>query len=88
MKRLIIVVTGDVQGVNFRYEAQLLASYLALTGYVRNQPDGSVYIEVEGEPATLVKFLAWSRVGSSHARVTGISHTVHGSIGYKDFTIR
>ena len=40
--------SGLVQGVGFRYEVQRIASQLDLTGWVRNQSDGSVVVEIEG----------------------------------------
>ncbi len=49
MKNLIIKIYGDVQGVNFRFEAKLTADKLGVKGFVRNEADGSVYIEAEGE---------------------------------------
>ena len=41
--------TGDVQGVGFRYRAYHAAYLLGLTGWVRNEFDGSVTMEVQGE---------------------------------------
>jgi acylphosphatase len=41
--------TGCVQGVGFRYTAFHAASSLGLTGWVRNEYDGSVTMEVQGE---------------------------------------
>jgi len=40
---------GRVQGVGFRYTAKYLASHLSLTGYVRNEYDGSVTVELQGQ---------------------------------------
>ena len=39
---------GQVQGVGFRYTARHLASYYGLTGWVRNEYDGSVSMELQG----------------------------------------
>ncbi|HAH61722.1 MAG TPA: acylphosphatase [Treponema sp.] len=41
--------TGCVQGVGFRFTALHAASSLGLTGWVRNEYDGSVTMEVQGE---------------------------------------
>ena len=41
--------TGYVQGVGFRFRAYHAARLLGLTGWVRNEPDGSVTVEVQGE---------------------------------------
>ncbi len=48
---------GHVQFVGFRYEAKMIASQLDLTGWARNQNDGSVIVEVEGESARVDEFL-------------------------------
>jgi two-component system LytT family response regulator len=48
-----IRITGRVQGVGFRYSARSLASSLGIKGFVRNLPNGEVYIEAEGNYLTL-----------------------------------
>ena len=65
-----ITVRGLVQGVFFRVSTKRKAQELGLTGFVHNQADGSVYIEVEGEQNAIDRLLAWLRAGGpSHARV-------------------
>ena len=49
--------SGYVQGVGFRFEAQLLAGQLSLVGWARNESDGSVVIEIEGEAGYIDEFL-------------------------------
>lgn len=49
--------SGWVQGVGFRYEAQRIASQLDLVGWVRNQGDGSVVVEIEGKANYIEAFL-------------------------------
>lgn len=46
---------GDVQGVGFRYRAKYAAETLELTGWVENEEDGSVTMEVQGKPETIDK---------------------------------
>ena len=48
---------GKVQGVGFRYHATNAASSLGLTGWVRNESDGSVYMEVQGEDVLVERLL-------------------------------
>ena len=43
-----IVFHGRVQGVGFRYTAKYLAQSLGLTGWVRNEWDGTVTLEIQG----------------------------------------
>ena len=40
---------GTVQGVGFRFQAMMAADQLGLTGFVRNESDGSVTMEIQGE---------------------------------------
>jgi acylphosphatase len=42
--------SGRVQGVGFRYTVRSLASRTAVTGFVKNLPDGRVQVVVEGPP--------------------------------------
>ena len=74
MNRLIINVYGLVQGVFFRYTTRKVARKLDLTGYVRNMPDGSVYIEAEGPQDKLNELLEFSKKGPKHAQVDKIVH--------------
>jgi acylphosphatase len=67
-----IRVTGEVQGVFFRQGAKEQADALGLTGFARNDPDGSVYIEVQGEKGNVEGFLAWCRRGPESARVSSV----------------
>lgn len=53
MVRVRITYSGRVQGVGFRATAQACARTRAVTGWVRNEPDGSVVMEVQGEPAEI-----------------------------------
>ena len=50
-------VQGTVQGVGFRYRAKHMADALALTGTVKNLPDGSVELEVQGEEGVIKEYL-------------------------------
>ena len=63
-KRAEIVITGHVQGVLFRHGARKMAEGLGVTGWARNEPDGSVRIMAEGQEDTLQKFVEWCRKGT------------------------
>lgn len=58
-----IRVNGRVQGVGFRWSTMALAKELQITGFVRNEADGSVYIEAVGSPLNLAKFAAKIKAG-------------------------
>ena len=49
--------SGRVQGVGFRYEAMMIADQLGLVGWARNENDGTVLIEIEGETSYVNEFL-------------------------------
>lgn len=67
--RLEITVHGRVQGVAFRWHTQSQARKLGVTGWVRNNPDGSVRMVAEGSRSDLETFSAWALRGPDHARV-------------------
>ena len=52
-----IVFYGRVQGVGFRYTAKYLARSLGLTGWVRNDEEGTVTMEIQGREALINKLL-------------------------------
>jgi len=49
MIRRHIIFYGDVQGVGFRFRAYHAATMYGCTGWVRNECDGSVIMEIQGE---------------------------------------
>ena len=55
-RRLRLRFTGQVQGVGFRWTSQRCARELGLTGWVRNEDDGSVSMELQGADATISRF--------------------------------
>ncbi|MGV2620204.1 UNVERIFIED_CONTAM: acylphosphatase [Halobacillus marinus] len=57
MKRKRLTIHGRVQGVGFRAAAKQKADYLGICGWVKNQPDGTVLMEAEGEEAVLNTFV-------------------------------
>lgn len=69
VERRIIRVFGHVQGVFFRQSARREALRLGLTGFARNEPDGSVTIDAQGAPAALDELVAWAHHGPAAARV-------------------
>lgn len=75
IKHLNIKISGFVQGVFFRVSAKEKAEKLRIKGFARNEEDGSVYIEAEGDKDSLDKFLAWCNDGSEAATVEKIEVT-------------
>ncbi len=73
IERLLLHVTGRVQGVAFRAHTQAEARALGLVGWVRNLPDGRVEVLAEGPRPALEALAAWCRVGPPAARVTDMT---------------
>ncbi len=55
--RMEIRFHGRVQGVGFRYRAKYMAQSLGLTGWVKNEWDGSVSMEIQGREQLIDKLL-------------------------------
>ena len=66
-------VTGRVQGVCYRASCAEEARRLGVTGWVANEPDGSVSGHFEGDAAD--DLVAWCRTGPPAARVEDVSIT-------------
>ena len=88
-KRVHVVVRGYVQGVGFRANCARRAEALGVTGWVRNQWDGSVEALFEGPSEAVDAMLLWCRRGPSHAVVTGVEVTeAEPGTPYRSFYIR
>lgn len=72
MRCISLKISGRVQGVWFRASTKAEAERLSLTGFVRNESDGSVYIEVMGEEKVVQEFIAWCHRGPKFARVENV----------------
>jgi acylphosphatase len=69
MERLHAIVHGDVQGVGFRYFVQRKAQQIGLSGWVRNNDDGTVELVAEGTRTQLEDLRRVLEDGPSLARV-------------------
>ena len=87
MKHLNITVTGKVQGVFFRTSTKAVADQLGVKGFVRNQPDNSVYIEAEGDDFALESFLEWCHEGPEKAHVDNVTSTEGEMKNYRNFEV-
>ena len=71
--RARLIVSGTVQGVNFRWFVQEAAKSLGINGWVKNLPDGDVEIECESETEKSYRdFLSTIEAGE-HPRFKSIS---------------
>ena len=71
-KQFRALVRGGVQGVSYRATTVEMGRSLALAGYARNRPDGSVEVVARGEESALQKLIEFLHIGPSLARVTGV----------------
>lgn len=80
-------VTGRVQGVFFRASTRERAEAAGVAGWVRNDPDGSVRVHLEGAEEAVTDVLQWIRGGGPpRARVDGLEVTeavVSGTPGFE-----
>lgn len=77
---------GRVQGVFFRATTKNEADNLGVSGWVRNEPDGSVWIHAEGETAE--ELLTWAKKGPQFAVVERVIVDTVADEGYSGFEIR
>lgn len=70
---VLVRIRGRVQGVGFRYWTQEQARRLGLSGWVRNDPDGSVTALIAGSEADVAAMLDKLREGPAGAKVTEVS---------------
>ena len=67
LRRLHLSYAGEVQGVGFRWASKLTAERVGCTGWVRNEPDGTVTQELQGTPDQIATYFgAFSRVFAAH----------------------
>ena len=87
-KRYHVYISGRVQGVFFRANTQQQARLLALTGWVRNLPDGRVEAVFEGNGTDADAMRDWCRVGTAPARVDHLETKEEPPTGeFVDFAI-
>lgn len=55
--RTAVRYLGRVQGVGFRATARAIARPLPVTGLVRNEPDGTVWLEAQGRQSDVEEYL-------------------------------
>lgn len=88
-RRACVNVTGHVQGVSFRYATYRQALILGAGGWVKNLPDGSVQVCIEGDAATVGQLLDWLHDGPPSARVDAVTIEHQDYIGeFSGFEIR
>jgi len=69
MKRIHIIISGNVQGVFFRHNTNVVANKLGLTGFVRNLPNGNVEVIAEGDEEKLKELIEFCKEGPENCHV-------------------
>jgi acylphosphatase len=81
-------ISGEVQGVGFRYFTQRSSAKHQVRGYVKNLVDGRVEVHAEGPASAVESFRQDLAAGPSHSRVAGIEEIVEEPTGlYPSFRI-
>ncbi len=87
--RVHIIVHGRVQGVFFRADTLEIAENLSISGWARNNPDGSLEIMAEGKRDDLRELIRWCKKGPSVARVEKVETSWEHPTGeFRGFEIR
>ena len=84
----ILTIHGHVQGVGFRYFVMQKAKDFSISGFVKNQLNGDVYAEAEGEPEQLEVFIQVCKLGPSHAWVERVDVQYCPVQGFTGFQVR
>jgi acylphosphatase len=88
VQRRRVLVQGRVQGVFFRETARRRALAEGVTGWVQNQPDGSVEAVLEGERDAVERLVAFLREGPRGARVDWVDVASEEPTGLSGFETR
>ena len=79
---------GRVQGVGFRFFVQTEAKKAKVTGWVKNESDGSVTMEIQGTPEQLSSLEDRIKKGNGFAKVTQLDSTeIAAVVGESQFSI-
>ena len=82
------LISGEVQGVGYRYFAQRSSAKHQVRGYVKNLEDGRVEVLAEGTPRAVEAFRHDLAAGPTYSRVGQIEETVLEPSGlYSTFRI-
>jgi len=84
-KAVDVRITGLVQGVSFRYYTRQQADRLGVTGWVRNEPDGSVTGHFEGPEPAVDALVDWCGHGPAYADVEGVEVRAAATSGASTF---
>ena len=87
MKAVQLYVKGKVQGVFYRASTVDVAKKLGVTGWVKNQPDGSVKIHAQGSVTAIDELILWAWQGPKNAKVTAVDTVVVAADDFITFNV-
>lgn len=87
IKHIKIKISGKVQGVSFRAITKVVADQMGIRGMVRNEADGTVYMEAEGDDTLLEVFMEWCNEGPDRAKIENVEVTEGELKNYRNFEI-
>jgi len=88
MKTVQLLITGRVQGVNFRKNTQQKAKKLSLTGTIQNNPDGCVTAIVQGTEKNIQALTTWMKTNPGLSNIETIQEkTIKTQKTYAHFMI-
>lgn len=86
MRRVVALVSGQVQGVGYRWFVRRLAEAAGLSGRARNLPDGRVEVVLEGDDGAVAGVLDALDGAGAPGRVTGVDSRDEPARGGSAFT--
>lgn len=86
-KHIDIRITGKVQGVSFRATTKAVADQMGIRGIIRNEKDGTLYMEAEGDDTLLEVFVEWCNEGPDRAKIENVEVTSGELKNYQNFEI-
>jgi acylphosphatase len=88
-RAVVATVSGQVQGVGFRYSTRRIGANLGLEGWVMNQSDGTVRAWAQGDTETVDRFLGFLEEGPPAAHVIEVdTRDVAPDLSLSGFQVR
>ena len=82
-----VVVHGLVQGVFYRDSCRREARTVQVTGWIRNNDDGTVEAVFEGGPEAVAQLVEWAHSGPAGAQVSRVEVAEEQPEGLSDFRV-
>lgn len=83
-----VLISGQVQGVGYRYSTKEKAQTLGIVGWVRNLSNGKVEALIVGNHRQIESMMAWFHIGPPAASVSTVEAEEENTQEFKSFDIR